>query len=160
MLNNKQKNNHYKYTKIMYTPIAAAVIYGNGINVGFHFDVESLKDLVKTSIISVNRTLVYFARSKNKKKGEKYIALKMSKHQLTNEIGISMEIIEKSILLTVKDEDIRFDKETRQSIKKLFTKVDKLLHKLGQCDSDFCTDYSTQRARPSKEVMEFIQKKW
>lgn len=144
----------------MYTPIAVAVIYGNGINVGFHFDVESLKDLVKTSIISVNRTLVYFARSKDKKKGEKYIALRMSKHQLTNEIGISMEIIEKSILLTVKDEDIRFDKETRQSIKKLFTKVDKLLHKLGQCDSDFCTDYSTQRARPSKEAMEFIQKKW
>lgn len=144
----------------MYTPIIVSIVYGGEINVGLQLDRQSLKDLVKNSIVSVNRTLVYFARSKNKKKGEKYIALKMSKDQLTSEIGISMEILEKAVFLSTQDERIKFDKEARESIKKLFTKVDKLLHKLGQCDSDFCTDYSTQRARPSNEVMEFINKKW
>ncbi|MEI8007992.1 MAG: hypothetical protein WCI00_00660 [bacterium] len=144
----------------MYTPIIASIIYGDKINVGFQLDVESLKDFVENNIISVNRSLVYFARSKDKKKGEKYIALKMSKNQLTNEIGISMEIIEKAVFLSIQDDDIEFDDKIKQAIKKLFIKIDKLIHKLGQSDSDFVTHSSTQRARPSKEALQFIKKKW
>ena len=144
----------------MYTPIIASISYGSEVTVGFQLDIESLKDLVENSITSVNRGLVYFARSKDKKKGEKYIALKMSKGQLTNEIGINMEILEKAVFMSTRDKDIEFDDETKQAIKKLFIKVDKLIHKLGESDSDFCTNCATQRARPSKESLGFIKKNW
>ena len=99
----------------MYTPIIASISYGSEVTVGFQLDIESLKDLVENSITSVNRGLVYFARSKDKKKGEKYIALKMSKGQLTNEIGINMEILEKAVFMSTRDKDIEFNDEPNQN---------------------------------------------
>ena len=144
----------------MNTPIFASIIFGDRVYVGFQFDVQSLEDLVISSINSVNRSLIYFARSKDKKKDGKHIKSKMSKRELTLEIGINMEILEKAVFLSIQDKDIKFSEEIRQSIKELFTKVSNLLYTLGQSDSDFCTDDATQRATPSKEMLEFIAKKW
>ncbi|MEI6672213.1 MAG: hypothetical protein WCL02_02375 [bacterium] len=144
----------------MYTPIIASIIFADEINVGFQLDVNSLNDLVKNNIISVNRSLIHFARSKNKEKDGKTIALKMSKDKLTSEIGVSMEILENAVFLSIQVDKIKFDDKTKQDIKKLFIKVDKLIHKLGENNSDFEMRLSTQRARPSEEAMDFIKKKW
>lgn len=144
----------------MNTPIVPSISYGGKVFIGLQFDVDSFTDLVKLSILSVNRSLVHFSRSKTKMNGDKCIRLKMSKDALMSEIGIYVEIIETGVFCTLQERDVRFDADTRKDIKKLFAKLEKLIWKLGDFDSDFVTMSSTQRARPKTELMEFIQKKW
>jgi hypothetical protein len=134
----------------MYTPIIPGIAYGSELNVILTFDVSTLMDLVSSNIIAVNRSISYYTRSKGK----------MYKDGLMNEIGVHMEMIQNAVFFSIQEKEIKLDAEMKAAIKKLFTKVEKLIRKLGACDSDFITMSTTQRARPSKEVMEFIQKKW
>ena len=82
----------------MYTPIEISIIFGaQGNKYGFNLDAESMKDLVSANIISINRTLNHFARSKDKRIEGKIVSLKMSKRKMVQEIGIHVEMIEKFI---------------------------------------------------------------
>ena len=134
----------------MYTPIIPGITYGAKVNFSFTFDVATLNDLAASTVIAVNRSISYYTHCKGR----------MYKDGLMTEISVHMEMLQHAVLFTTMGKEIKLEEEVKAAIKKLFLKVEKLIRKLGACDSDFITMSMTQRSRPSKELMEFIQKKW
>lgn len=130
----------------MYTPITPSVSYGEKIIIGLGFDINSFNTLVEVNIDIVNTSINRFKRSKGK----------INKDSLMNKIGIPMEIIERSVYFEALEKEIKINPENKAKIKKLLPKVDKLIGKLGEHDYDFITMSSTQRARPTKEFLEFV----
>lgn len=135
----------------MYTPIIPSVVYVNKASVGLQFDETAFEDLVLFAIMGVRREINGFKRRQKSR----------DKYAFINKIGIGMEIVKSAIFLSVMcREDVKLKKETRLAIKKLSLEVNNLTFKLGQFDSDFSTDSSTQRACVDKEMIDFMKKKW
>lgn len=136
----------------MYEPIIPSVVYLSKTHVGFTMDAESLKDLVKSTIIAVNSRLRVFARSKSKIH---------DKYSLMYEIGVHVEILQHAVFLSLEEKKLSLGKENQQALKRLFVRLEKLIHDLGsRGDSDFITDSATQRVRPQTELLDFVKKHW
>lgn len=133
----------------MYTPTVLSVYYEKELGIGLKFDIGSFNDLIESSVMLINCAIEKF---KNDKKNS-------SKDTLMNQIGLSVEIIEHSILLEAQFSEIKIKSETKKAIKKLLPEIDELIENLGKFDSDFISMSSTRRARPPKEVLDYIQKK-
>lgn len=146
----------------MYNPIIPSISYGPNLGIGLEFDVQSFMDMVALNVIAVNRTLIYFSRSKQRSdKNGKVIALKMSKEELVEKIGVHVEIIQHAIFLSMQEqEDIKINADLKKNIKKLFSKLSTLIFKLGQHDSDFGSISITKRATPNDDIMTYLEKKW
>lgn len=134
----------------MYNPIIPGITLGDKVNLSFTFDVATLNDLASSTIIAVNRSISYYTHSKGR----------MYKDGLMNEISVYMVMLQHAVLFTTLSKEIKLEEETKLAIKKLFFKVEKLIRKLGACDSDFITMSMIQRSRPSEELMGFIKAKW
>ena len=141
----------------MYNPLIPTVSYKPFIGVSFTFDMESLENLVKNSIIIVNRSINYFKRNRNKNKDTD---IKILREKLVNEIGVSMEIIESVVWSYQISREITFNEEMKKDIKKNLFRVEELIKELGKYNKDFMKMSSTQRAMPSKDVMDHIKKNW
>ena len=139
----------------MYNPLIPTVSYKPFIGVSFTFDIESLENLVKNSIIIVNRSINYFKRNK-----DKGTDIKILREKLVNEIGVSMEIIEGVAWSYQISREITFNEEMKKDIKKNLFRVEELIKELGKYNKDFMKMSSTQRAMPSKEIMKIIKKHW
>ncbi|MCX6823618.1 MAG: hypothetical protein NT085_00620 [candidate division SR1 bacterium] len=135
----------------MYTEIIPSIIFASEkLNVGLTFEARCFEDLVQSNVAAITRSINSFQHSKGK----------ISDCDMTIDIGIYVEIIEKGIFLSLQDKKLKFDEETKKSIKKIFIRLVKLIDKLGKHDSDFFSMSTTMRARPSNEVMDFIKKNW
>lgn len=134
----------------MYNPIIPGITLGDKVNLSFTFDVATLNDLASSTIIAVNRSISCYTHSKGR----------MYKDGLMNEISVYMVMLQHAVLFTTLSKEIKLEEETKLAIKKLFFKVEKLIRKLGACDSDFITMSMIQRSHPSEELMGFIKAKW
>jgi len=134
----------------MYTPTRLSLSYGEKLGIGIEFDITSFETLINFSIKSIHREISAFKRGRT------------DKYKFVNEIGPSMELVQRAIFVallqqTKGEKSLKLKDETKSAIKKLVRKINALTWKLGQNDSDFCTDDATQRVSVSKEMLLFIK---
>ena len=134
----------------MYNPISSSMIYTPHFAVGLQFDLTAFEELVTFSVKSVRYDLDSYKEA-GKGKREKY--------EFVHAIGIGMEIIQSAIHLHIMTKhDVSLKEETKSTIKALILELNTLIHELGEDDSDFCTDYATQRVTTQKEMLQYMEK--
>ena len=135
----------------MYKKLEAGIVYIPEIGVNLKFDAIEFSGLVSFCTEGIRSKLNAF-----KEKMED-----MDKRKFVQSIGVAMEVIQTAITLhVVSRNDIKIDKDQKSEIKSLVLEINELVHELGQSDTDFCTDYETQRVCTTDEMLDFINKKW
>lgn len=136
----------------MYTKIGSSMIYVPHFGVSLAFDLIAHEELVMFSVKSIRCEIDSF-KAEAKQTRDKYA--------FVHAIGIGMEIVKNAIYMHIMSgRDIKLCKKTRSAIKPLVLEVNELMSELGKFDSDFVTDYATQRVRTIDDMLEFVSKKW